>query len=249
MVSISSLLFADVPHIVKDNEIVDAKRLNENFKYLSDKDPQNDIDISNDIKNMDQNIADNTMEINSLILTGKKLSPVYSNGKLVGYGSIEVNNLKSPESSKNGYIAIFFNKDFDVSVLKIDGRLNNYCDYGFVYFTQLDCQGQPYADSKIQENYDFSSGNLFIGDPKGKIFDNGGELYYYEKYADLHCLDRISIKYTQFNETTGQYDTICENNNPVANCLIELKPNDPTITGIQNEDYPFTNLSFAGFNF
>ena len=228
---LSCILLAGVPHVLRENEIIDSTRLNENFNYLSDGLTSKSIDISNDIKKLNAEISNNKESINSIVHESEEFSDVYSNGKFIGKGFLY-----------KGFLNLIFNNDFKMSELQVNGRFVNQD----IFYDQLNCQGKPYIRTRIHSSNQFL---FFIGASKGKVFDINGELWYYKPYTPIISITEKSVKKNYYDTVSKLWKVSCSglSANQYKKHFIEISPNDPSITGIQNEDYPFKNIKIGDY--
>lgn len=195
---------------------------------------QNDATV--DAQQLNQNfsyiygLASKNQEQNS------KYFPIFSNGKKIGKGYIN-----------DGGLWFNFGENFYDRLLQKNGRIRT----ENIYYISSDCTGKKYFESI--RNIVSSTTNFYIykisgKGGKGEIIDNGGQLFFYEANKPLSELKMSSYSTDYYSSDDNQWIHECRITNN-SGYFIELKPNDPSITGIEDADYPFTNLSFEGFSF
>ena len=224
-------------------EVIDSLHINKNFEYLSNTlDPSNDLSthLSENLSKIQSN-KQNIAEIS--FGNGNRFIPITittkANTKRIFPGYLE-----------NKLIALRFNSNFEISRLQINGMVysGKYHFYGnsFVYFTQYDCQGMPYAKSLIESEPLDNKIKFLIGPNKGRIFDIGFKLFYYESFSPVNSVIIKSSSKKYYDSNTNQWKDSCYNSpsQSAINYLIPIYPNKPEVTGIDDSEYPFKSFSF-----
>lgn len=245
-----SICLAEMPHILKNGDIVDANQLNENFNHNK----AGINELSNKISELESNKLDITSDISSDY-------PTYANGVFIG---------KSVFSSY-GEVYLTFNPDFEPVMLFKTGEIIGGTEA--IQFTEFDCTGDRYI--KVG-NYP-SSEYFLVVDSKGRIYrQSSGKRYYYPpKVQTMYvkiplsyqyyegggiCHNYIPSNYYLINIETGgiggfanfqgdgwRLATQEEIDIHLSKIMIKLLPNDPAITGLPNTPFP-TPITFDGIN-
>lgn len=203
-----SICPADMPHVLKNGDIVDANQLNENFEHL-------ELLSLSDAKSggIYPTYANDVLIGNSIIFTW------FTAGS---YALLMFNpDFKRVPITKTGAIG-------DLELLH-DYSPNVSTQSAWVSFANRDCTGDKYVEFS---GYPLAEG-LFLTHPiKGRIYRFGysDELYYYPPKPQ-----NMVVKIPASRQKEGGD---CQNIYLSSKILIPLLPNDPAVTGLPNAPFP-----------
>lgn len=230
-----SICLADMPHVLKNGDTVDANQLNENFEHL---------------------------KLLSLSGAYSGLYPTYANGVLIGKSIFNIHDAHTRGTSlifNPDFEPVTLLKSGAIELQKSLGRIqyteNDCSGDKYVEFSNYPLpENFLMPPSRGEIHKDYISGDLYYYPPKVQTMDVKMSLSY---RTGTDCFSNICEGLYQVNLENG--GTFCagllnpgcreatqeEINIYLTKILIKLLPNDPAITGLPNAPFP-TPITFGG---